>query len=202
MIPDFYHTDFFRFVKPQGKILWRGGAFPVKMAPEQTRKRRNTHGLQRSFAACARAHRPEMQGLSGVQRSRLRQHDARSRLEGARQRRERQLARVAALEPEHGHDRAEHARGHVARALRADVFPARDRGAHRLAARAVQPRRRHPRLQRLCRGGRRAELAHAAGDLRFDIFERLRRFLYQKRPRPLRQAQAVPFRNIERLRAA
>lgn len=72
-----------------------------------------------------------MQGLPGVQRSRLRQHDAGSRLESARQRRERQLARVAALEPEHGHDRAEHARGHVARAARADVFPARDRGAHR-----------------------------------------------------------------------
>ena len=52
------------------------------------------------------------------------------------------------------------------------------------------------------RGGRRAELAHAAGDLRFDIFERLRRLLCQKRPRPLRQAQAVPFRNIERLRTA
>ena len=98
-----------------------------------------------------------MQGLPGVQRSRLRQHDAGSRLESARQRRERQLARVAALESEHGHDRAEHARGHVACAARADVFSARDRGAHRLAARAVQPRRRHPRLQRLHRGGRRAD---------------------------------------------
>ena len=98
-----------------------------------------------------------MQGLPGVQRSRLRQHDAGPRLESARQRRERQLARMAALESEHGHDRAEHARGHVARAARADVFPARDRGAHRLAARAVQPWRRHPRLQRLRRGGRRAD---------------------------------------------
>lgn len=36
---------------------------------------------------------------------------------------ERQLARVAALEPEHGHDRAEHARGHVGSRCSGGRFP-------------------------------------------------------------------------------